>query len=130
MPRSGRRWGGAGLVAYGLVMMGFTGIAGFLFADAAVLPQLPTETTEAILSGPAGMAIFGAVILYVAGTLAFTGTAFAARALPRPALALWGLGTLPTVAAIALPAAVMTVAEILVSIGILWVAAHIWRGLG
>jgi len=119
--------GRAGLVTALLAAVGLIGIAGFLFADAAILANLPPETVTELTEGPAGMAIFAAVILYVAGVLAFAAVNWRGGVLPRPALALWALGTAPTAAAIALPPLFMTVAEAAAGAGVVWVALGIHR---
>jgi hypothetical protein len=125
-PRAGR----AVLAGYLLAVVGFVGIAGFLFADAFIFPALPPDQVAALVAGPAGLAIFAAVILYVAGVLVLAATLFRLHGLlPRPALLLWAVGTAPTVAAIALPAIVMTVAEITASLGLIWIALTMLRPL-
>ncbi len=118
----------AGTLAYAgfvLATLGFTGIAGFLFAQTVIFPALAPDRVDALLAGPPGMAIFAAVIAYVAGVLAFAAGAWPTGRLPRWALALWGVATLPTMAAVALPPVVLTVTEIAVSIAILGLARHI-----
>jgi len=119
-----------GLVAALLAGLGLIGIAGFLFVDAAIFPALAEETVAAVTAGAPGLAIFAAVILYVAGVLAFAAAGWRGAVLPRAGLALWAAGTAPTVAAIALPPAVMTVAEILAGAGVVWLAHAVWRGAG
>lgn len=121
-----REAGLAGALAYGLAMLGLTGIAGFLFADAVILPQLPAATVAELTSGPAGLAIFAAVVLYVAGTLALVAALWRAGRTPRGALAVWAAGTVPTLAAIALPPVVMTLAEAAVGLAMVWIAAALW----
>jgi hypothetical protein len=127
---SHRGTGAAALAALVVATAGFVGIAGFLFADAFVLAALPAETVAGLTAGSTGMAIFAAVILYVAGVLGLVASLWRGGAVPRPALALWGVGTVPTLAAIALPAGVMTVAEILASLGVIWIAGAMWQGRG
>lgn len=122
-----QRTGAANLVGFLLSTFGFLGIAGFLFTDAFVFPSLAQETVGALTAGSTGLAIFGAVILYVAGVLLFTVTLYRSGVLPRPALLLWAAGTAPTIAAIALPAIVMTVAEITASVGVVWIAFAVLR---
>lgn len=116
-----------GLVAALLAGLGLIGIAGFLFADAAIFPALAEDTVAAITEGGAGLAIFAAVILYVLGVLAFAAASWRGAVLPRAGLALWAVGTAPTVAAIALPPVVMTVAEIVAGAGVVWLAQAVWR---
>ena len=122
------RTGTATLVAFLLAVFGFIGIAGFLFTDAFVFPALEAAQVETLTAGGTGIAIFSAVILYVLGVLLFAATLLRSGLLPKPALALWAVGTLPTLAAIALPPAVMTVAEITASVGIIWIATVMLRG--
>ena len=123
----------AGWLTYGgyvLATFGFVGIAGFLFAQAAVFPALPAETVTALTEGPTGLAIFAAVIVYVLGVVVFCAGAWRTGRLPGWALALWAVATLPTLVAIMLPAHVLTVSEIIVSLGILGVTLRIWRDTG
>ncbi len=124
---SHQKTGAAALAGVLLATFGFLGIAGFLFTDAFVFPSLDPVTVETLTAGTTGLAIFAAVILYVLGVLLFAATLYRARALPRPALLLWAIGTLPTLAAIALPAFVMTIAEIIASAGVIWIALSILR---
>ena len=112
---------------YVLATLGFVGIAGFLFTQAAVFPALPAETVTALTEGPTGLAIFAAVIVYVLGVVTFCAGAWRTGRLPGWALALWAGATLPTLAAVALPAVVLTITEILVSLGLLGVTSRIWR---
>lgn len=123
----------AGWLAYAgyvLATLGFVGIAGFLFADAAIFPALPAETVDALVNGATGGAIFAAVILYVVGVVTFCAGAWRTRRLPGWALALWAVGTVPTLVAVMLPALVLTISEILVSLGILGVTRRIWLDTG
>jgi hypothetical protein len=122
-----RKTGAAALAGFLLATFGFLGIAGFLFTDAFVFPLLDPGTVETLTAGTTGLAILAAVILYVLGVLLFSATLFRASVLPKPALVLWAAGTLPTVAAIALPALVMTLAEIIASVGVVWIALAILR---
>lgn len=115
--------GRATLAGFVVALLGFIGIAGFLFTDAFVFPALDAAEVSALTAGGTGMAIFASVILYVVGVLTFVATLFRTGLLPKAALLLWGAGTAPTIAAIALPAGVMTVAEIAASLGIIWIAA-------
>ncbi len=116
-----------GLVGYGFAMAGLIGIAGFLFADATILPHLPPDTVAALMNGPTGPSIFAAVNTYVLGTLVFVGASLRAGLYPRPALLLWGIGVLPTPFALALPPLTITLGEIVASAGVLWVAAALFR---
>ncbi len=124
-----QKTGVANLSGFLLATFGFLGIAGFLFADAFVFPSLETDTLATLIAGTTGLAIFASVILYVVGVLLFATTLFRSGMLPKPALLLWATGTLPTLAAIALPAVVMTVAEIVASVGVIWIANAILRDL-
>jgi hypothetical protein len=122
-----RETGSQGLIAALLAGLGLIGIAGFLFVDATVLPNLPAETGAALMGGPAGAAIFAAVILYVLGVVGFAAANWRGAVLPRTALALWAIGTAPTIAAVALPSVVMTVAEIVAGAGVVWLAVAVFR---
>jgi hypothetical protein len=127
---SHRVTGVAALVGLAVALAGFVGIAGLLFVQAFVFPALDPAAVADLTAGGAGVAIFAAVILYVAGVLVLVVALWRGGAVPRPALALWGLGTAPTLAAIALPAVVMTVAEIVASLGVIWIAAAMWQSSG
>ncbi len=116
-----------GLLAALLAGAGLIGIVGLLFAQAAIFPFLPAETFTTLTEGPTGLAIFAAVVLYVLGVLGFAVTGWRAAVHPRPALALWAAGTLPTIAAIALPPIVMTLAEAVAGAGVLWLAVALWQ---
>lgn len=118
----------SGLLAALLAGAGLIGIVGLLFAQAAIFPFLPAETVGILTAGPSGLAIFAGVVVYVLGVLAFAVTGWRAGVHPRPALLLWAAGTLPTLAAIALPAVVMTLAEVVAGIGVLWLATALWQG--
>lgn len=117
-----------GFGAYVLTMLGFIGIAGFLFVDAFVFPYLDATLQTTLTNGTTGLAIFASVIVYVLGVLLFTIASFRAGIYPKIPLLLWGVGVLPTLVALALPALVMTIAEITASIGILWIGRSIWLG--
>ena len=121
------RAGLAGLVAVLVLGLGLVGIAGLLFAQAVVFPQLPPGAFDALVAGPAGMTIFAFVILYVAGVAGFAATGLRADVHPKPALALWAAGTAPTIAAIALPPIVMTIAEIVAGCAGLWLSVSLWQ---
>jgi hypothetical protein len=122
-----RAVGRPGLIAASFAQLGLIGIVGLLFAQAALFPEMDPKAVAALTAGRAGMFIFASVILYVLGVLAFAATSWRPRVHPRPALALWAIGTAPTVAAIALPPWVMTVAEAIAGAGIVWLCAHLWR---
>ena len=124
---SARRAGMAGTLAYALSMAGLTGIAGFLVTDAVVFRALPPQTVTELTAGSAGLAIFAAVVAYVLGVLAFVAALWRVGGVPRLALAVWGLATVPTLAAIALPPAVMTLAEGAAGLAIVWIAVHLAR---
>lgn len=117
-----------GFSGYVVTILGFIGIAGFLFVDAFVFPYIDASLKETLTNGPTGIAIFASVIVYVLGVLLFTIASFRANVYPKLPLIFWGVGVAPTLAAIALPAVVMTVAEIVASIGIIWIGVVIWQG--
>lgn len=116
-----------GFISYVLAALGFIGIAGFLFVDAFVFPYVSTTLQEELVNGPTGTAIFISVIAYVLGVVLFNVASFRARRYPTPALVLWTVGVLPTLAATALPGFVITIAEITASIGIVWIGSIVWR---
>lgn len=119
--------GRTGFIAALAAGLGLIGIAGFVFANAAVLPSLPQALVQQLTEGPTGMAIFGAVILYVAGVVALVATSWRVGIHPKGALALWGISTAPTIAAIALPPVVMVVAEMIAGLGVVWLAFSLYR---
>lgn len=117
-----------GFCSYVVTSLGFIGIAGFLFVDAFVFPYLDPSLQAALTNGPTGIAIFISVIAYVLGVLLFVIASFRARIYPKIPLLFWGLGVMPTPLALALPAGVITVAELIVSIGIIWIGVVLWQG--
>ncbi len=117
-----------GFSSYVLTTLGFIGIAGFLFVDAFVFPYLDPSLQAALTNGPTGIAIFISVIAYVLGVLLFVIASFRARVYPKIPLLFWGLGVMPTPLALVLPAGVITIAELIVSIGIIWIGVALWQG--
>jgi hypothetical protein len=120
--------GSLGFVGYLMAMLGFVGIAGFLFVDAFVFPYLNTNQQEALVNGQTGFAIFISVIVYVAGVILFNVASLRSNVYPKIASIIWVLGVIPTLAALALPAFVLTISEIMASVGILWIGITIWQG--
>lgn len=125
-----RAAGHLGLAGYVTASFGLVGVAGFLFADAYVLSSLEPDVRAGLIAGTVGQAIFGSVLLYVAGVVLFGLATLRARVLPWGGAALYALGTLPTPFALALPAVVMAVAETVASVGVLWLAAALARSAG
>lgn len=120
------RVGVFGFISYLVAAFGFIGIAGFLFVDAFVFPYISTTLQEELVNGATGTAIFMSVIAYVLGVVLFNVASFRAKRYPTPALVLWTIGVLPTLAATALPGFVITIAEITASIGIVWIGSVVW----
>lgn len=117
-----------GFSSYVLTILGFIGIAGFLFVDAFVFPYIDPSLQEALTNGQTGMAIFISVIAYVLGVLLFVLASLRARVYPKIPLLFWGLGVIPTPLALILPAGIMTIAEVIVSISIIWIGVVLWQG--
>ena len=120
--------GRLGFAGYCMTMLGFIGVAGFLFVDAFVFPYLDTNQQETLVGGPTGFAIFLSVILYVVGVVLFNVASLRSNVYPKLASILWMVGVLPTLAALALPAIVLTISEIMASVGIVWIGVTIWQG--
>lgn len=121
------RVGVFGFISYLVAAFGFIGIAGFLFVDAFVFPYISTALQEELVNGATGAAIFMTVVAYVLGVVLFNIASYRAKRYPTPALVLWTIGVLPTLAATAVPGFVITIAEIIASTGIVWIGSVVWR---
>ena len=117
-----------GGVGYGLAAAGAAGIVGFLFADGFVLRYLDPQVESELMAGATGTAVFVSVLLYVLGNLIFWIATIRAGVLPRGAAVLVALGTLGILTSEFAAAAVVSIAETVASIGILWLSVALWRG--
>lgn len=121
------RLGRSGFLAFVFAQAGLIGIGGFLYAEAFVFAFLDPAVTEQLFEGPTGLAIFGSVIIYVLGVLGFVVASLRAKVLPAFGFLLWGVGTAPTIAAIALPSIVMVIAEMCAGLGVIWISIGLYR---
>ena len=111
-------------------------LSGFLNSVADFLPPVITRLLN---FGGVAFGILGitavylyqrreSMIAYVRGVLLFVMASFRARVYPKIPLLFWGLGVMPTPLALVLPAGVITIAELIVSIGIIWIGVVLWQG--
>jgi hypothetical protein len=122
--------GALGGIGYIVNFFGGVLIAGVLFANAFVFPELSESVVEEFTTGTAGLAFLVSFAIFNVGVV-LTGIAtIRAKVYPSVAAALYMVGFLASfvVAMLSLPEIVSSIGELLAAVGIFWFGYALWSG--
>lgn len=116
------RLGRFGRIAFAANYLALGALVGVEFVINLVFAELGADQISALRSGPLGVALTAASVLFLLGTVGFA-AALARTALPpRPALALYALGSVPVALRAFVPELVLDVSLAVLAGGVLWLS--------
>jgi hypothetical protein len=118
-----RRVGALGLAGFALNLAGIVGVTAVEFTLHYIFPLLDKDTVDRLVDHRTGTGFLTISVLYLAGTILFGLAMWRANQLPRPAALLYVVGLVPTALRNILPAPVVSVAFVVGSAAIIWLAA-------
>src|SRR5438132_11267802 len=95
-PRSWHRSGPLGLAGFALNLAGLVGVAAVEFALHYIFPLLDKGTVDKLLDGRTGAGALIGSVVFLIGTVLFGLAMWRAGGFPRPAIALYVIGFVPT----------------------------------
>ena len=108
-----------GFIGYAINQFGLALIVGLIFAQVFVLSALDLALVGELMSGTTGLAALASLIIFVLGVILFGTSIIRANLFPKWAAVLYIVGFLPLAAGPFLPPIVVSVGEVVASIGIL-----------
>ena len=122
-----QRIGIAGFVGYVLNAVGLAGLVGVEFVLNLIFPALSAAQIDTIRHGVTGTMFTLTSLVFLVGVLVFGSTLWLPNDLPRAAILLYAVGSIPIGLRGVLPVATLVPGLILVAIGISWLSVHLWR---
>jgi hypothetical protein len=116
-----------GGVAYivGFLSMGF--IAGIDFTRRYILVQLAPDVVQALFAGQLRLFFVACGVAFLTGVLLFGVSSLRAGVFPRGAILLYVVGFVPYSVPGLFPPLVVTIAQAVGGIGVIWLGWHLWR---
>lgn len=108
-----------GFIGYVINQFGLALIVGLIYAQVFVLSALDAATVGELMSGTTGLAALASLIIFVLGVALFGISIIRANVFPKWAAALYIVGFLPLAVAPFIPPIVVSIGEIVASVGIL-----------
>jgi hypothetical protein len=123
--------GALGSVGYAANLIGLALFGGAAFALNLILVHLDPAVLTDLLAGPARLALLGAALVFVVGTVLFGVAMFRARVFPRPAAASYAVALPLFALAAPLPDTVQTSGlHVLVGLTLVWLSLGLRARLG
>jgi hypothetical protein len=126
----GRRAGLFGLVAFIAHFAALASLEGVEVVINLVFSRLPMETIPDLLAGPLGFVLTATSLLFLVSALAFAGSLFPSREVPRLALALYALGVLPIALRSFVPELALDAGLVVLAAAIVWLSRVLWVHAG
>jgi hypothetical protein len=121
------RGGGLGLVGYGINFVGMAGLVGAEFILNLIFPALPAAQVTALLAGPTGAVLKASSVLFLIGAILFGAALWRVAVLPRPAVLLYALGSVPIGLRGVLPAITLPLGLAAVSAALVWLSVELLK---
>jgi hypothetical protein len=122
----GRRAGLFGLVAFVLNFVALASLEGVEVVINLVFAKLPLETILELRSGPLGLMLTIASMLFLVGSLAFIASMFSGKGLPRIPLVLYAVGVVPIALRAFVPELALDLGLVCLAAAIGWLAVWMW----
>jgi hypothetical protein len=126
----GRRAGLFGLVAFIINFIALACLEGIEVVINLIFATLPKETIVELLSGPLGLMLTATSLLFLLGSIAFVTSMLQAKSVPRLALALYALASVPIAFRAFVPELALDLGLAALAISIGWLSASLWTYAG
>jgi hypothetical protein len=103
---------------------------GLVFTQVFVLAALDTAFIGELFAGTLGLAALVSLVIFTVGVILFGVATFRAAVFPKWAAVLYIIGFLPQAVALSIPAIVVSIGEVVGSIGIIWLSYALWAQQG
>ena len=122
----GRRAGVFGVVAFVMNFIALACLEGVEVVINLIFAKLPKETIGELLAGPLGAMLTATSLLFLFGSIAFAVSMLRANGVPRLALALYALASVPIAFRAFVPELVLDLGLAALAIAISWLSASLW----
>lgn len=127
----GRKAGIFGAIAFALNAFSLAALVGVEFVINLVFVELPPQAIADVLSGPLGVALTLASVLFLLGTLLFAASLVAAKGVPLIPLSLYAIGAVPVALRAFVPELVLDLGLAILALGIgalsVWLLNRGWK---
>lgn len=121
------RLGRFGRVAFAVNYLALGALVGVEFVINLVFARLePAQITE-LRSGPLGLALTISSVLFLIGSVAFAVALLPTGLVPRGALALYAVGSVPVALRAFVPELVLDVSLVVLAGGVAWLSVSLWN---
>lgn len=117
-----------GFIGYVVNSLGLALFVGILFPQVFILPALDPAAVERLFSGPFLTAFMVSLDIFVVGAILFGVATIRAGVFSKWAAGLYLVGFLPLLAAFFIPDIIVSIGEVVASIGIIWLSYGLWSG--
>ena len=122
----GRRAGLFGIVAFIINFVALACLEGVEVVINLIFAKLPKETIGELLAGPLGAMLTATSLLFLFGSIAFAISMLKANGVPRLALALYALASVPIAFRAFVPEWALDLGLAALAIAISWLSASLW----
>ena len=122
----GRRAGIFGIVAFIINFIALACLEGVEVVINLIFAKLPKETIGELLAGPLGAMLTATSLLFLFGSIAFAVSMVRANGIPRLALALYALASVPIAFRAFVPELALDLGLAALAIAISWLSASLW----
>lgn len=122
--------GTLGFIGYIINTFGLALVVGLVFAQVFVLSALDAAFVEELFAGSTGLAALVSLVIFTLGVVLFGIANIRANVFPKWAAALYIVGFLPAVASPFIPGIVVSIGEVVASIGLIWLSYALFASTG
>lgn len=122
----GRRAGLFGVVAFIINFIALACLEGVEVVINLIFAKLPMETIVELLAGPLGLMLTATSLLFLFGSIVFVTSMLRANGVPRLALALYALASVPIAFRAFVPELALDLGLAALAIAIGWLSASLW----
>ena len=119
-----------GFIGYIVNTFGLGLVIGVVFAQVFVLSALDAALVGELFAGTTGSAALVSLVIFTLGVVLFGIALIRAKVFPKWAAVLYIVGFLPVAVSPFIPGIIVSIGEVVASIGIIWLSYALWAGAG
>jgi len=119
-----------GFIGYIINTFGLALVVGLVFAQVFVLSALDAALVEELFAGSTGLAALVSLVIFTLGVVLFGIAIIRANVFPKWAAVLYIVGFLPVTVAPFIPEIILSIGEVVASIGIIWLSYALFASTG
>jgi hypothetical protein len=119
-----------GFIGYIINTFGLALVVGLVFAQVFVLSALDAALVGELFAGTTGLAALVSLVIFTLGVVLFGIAIIRANVFPKWAAVLYIVGFLPVAVSPFIPGIIVSIGEVVASIGIIWLGYGLWSGAG